>query len=167
VWAAAQAARAGLSAAQCTAIAQRAVENSAVFVYVPSIEYFVRGGRVSPLQGRIAKLLRLLPVLTVMDGKLVPAAKVIGRRAAQKRAIRSLLKAAHDFLRPMFVISHSAAPALAEKVKSTIQRSYPESQIWITDTTPAIGSHAGPGGLGMAVLDAGLIEAQIAEEVAA
>jgi DegV family protein with EDD domain len=167
VWSAAQAAKAGLSAAQCTAIAQRAVENTAVFVYVPSIEYFVRGGRLSPLQGWIAKLLRLLPVLTVKDGMLTPAAKVIGRHAARKHVIRSLLKAAHDFQHPMFVISHSAASALAKEAKSIIQRSYPESQIWITDTTPAIGSHAGPGGLGMAVLDAGVIEARIAEEVAA
>jgi len=167
VWATAQALRAGLSPAQCTAIANHAAQNTNVFIYVPSVEYFVRGGRLSPLQGRIAKLLRLLPVLTVKDGTLVPAAKVIGRRFARKHVLRSVLKVARDMRHPMFIISHSAALELAELARSDILRRFPETQVWITDTSPAIGSHAGPGGLAVAVLDAGSIEERILKEEAA
>lgn len=167
VWATAQAAKAGLSAAQCTAIANHAAQNAEVFVYVPSVEYFVRGGRVSPIEGQIAKLLRLLPVLTVKDGTLVPVTKVIGRRSARKSVFRNVLKVAQGFHDPMFVISHSAALDLAEQAQSIILRHFPDEKVWITDTTPAIGSHAGPGGLAIAVLDAGLIEEHIRKEEAA
>jgi len=167
VWAAAQAVKAGLSAAQCTAIANHATQNTDVFVYVPSVEYFVRGGRVSPLEGRIAKLLRLLPVLTVKDGTLAPAAKVIGRRSARRRVLRDVMKAARGFHRPMFVISHSVALNLAEQARSCILRCFPDTRVWITDTAPAIGSHAGPGGFAVAVLGAGLIEERIRKEKAA
>jgi len=167
VWAAAQAAKAGLSAAQCTAIANHAAQSTNVFIYVPSVEYFVRGGRLSPLQGRIAKLLRLLPVLTVEDGNLAPAAKVIGRRSARKHVLRNVLKVARHMRRPMFIISHSAALELAEQARSDILRRFPETHVWITDTAPAIGSHAGPGGLAVAVLDAGSIEERILNEEAA
>ncbi|MCK5245754.1 DegV family EDD domain-containing protein, partial [Candidatus Bipolaricaulota bacterium] len=47
VWAAAMAKAAGLSAARCTTIANEAARNADVFVYVPSVKYFVRGGRLS------------------------------------------------------------------------------------------------------------------------
>jgi DegV family protein with EDD domain len=167
VWAVAQASKAGLSPARCTAIANDAMQNTNLFVYVPSVEYFVRGGRVSPLQGRIAKLLRLLPVLTIKAGTLAPAAKVIGQRSARKRVLRNILKVARGFQCPMFVISHSAALGLAEQARSTLLQRFPNSQAWITDTTPAIGSHAGPGGFVIAVLDAGLIEERIQNEAAA
>jgi len=167
VWAAAQAVKAGLSAAQCTAIANHAAQNTDIFVYVPSVEYFVRGGRLTSLQGRIAKLLHMLPVLTIRDGNLAPAAKVIGRQSARKRVLRNLLKAAQGFHSPMFVISHSAALDLAEQARSDVLRRFPGSNVWITDTAPAIGSHSGPGGFAVAVLNAGSIEERILREAAA
>ena len=167
VWAAAQAVKAGLSAAQCTAIANHAAQNTDIFVYVPSVEYFVRGGRLTPLQGRIAKLLRMLPVLTLRDGNLAPAAKVIGRQSARKRTLRNLLKVAQGYHGPMFVISHSAALDLAKQARSNILRHFPDAQVWITDTAPAIGSHSGPGGFAVAVLNAGSIEESILKAKAA
>lgn len=161
VWAAAKAKEAGLSPARCTAIANQAADNAEAFVYVPSVKYFVRGGRLSPLQGWIAKLLRLLPVLTVTDGNLVPAAKVIGQQAARKRVLKLAMKTAKGFSDPMFVVSHSAALELAAQVQATLQQRFPKSTVWITDTTPAIGSHSGPGGIAISVLDAGLINNSI------
>ena len=164
MWATARAVRAGLSAAQCAAVAHRAAQKTVVFVHVPTVEYFVRGGRLSPLQGQIAKLLHVLPILTVKDGNLVVATKVIGRRLARKRVLRDVLTMARDMQRPMFAISHSAAPELAEHARSTILRHFADAQAWITDTTPAIGSHAGPGGLAIAILDASVIEEHIRKE---
>lgn len=167
VWAASKAKDAGLSAARCATIANEAARNTDIFVYVPSVKYFVRGGRLSPLQGRIAKLLRLLPILTVEDGNLAPAAKVIGQRAARRRVLQNASRVAQSHQCPMFVVSHSAALEMAKQARSDLLKHFPESQVWITDTTPAIGSHAGPGGMAIAVLDAGLIEASITQKVEA
>ena len=165
VWAASKAKDAGLSPAQCTTIANEAAQNMDIFVYVPSVEYFVRGGRLSPLQGRIAKLLRLLPVLTVEDGNLESATKVIGQRAAQKCVLQNASRVAQGYQRPMFVVSHSAALELATQTQATLLKRFPDSQVWITDTTPAVGSHAGPGGMAIAILDEGLIETSIQNKV--
>jgi uncharacterized protein len=154
VWAAAEAARAGLTAAQCTDIANQAAQAAKVFVYVPSIDNFVKGGRLSPLQGRIARLLRILPILTSQDGKLVPAIKAFGRRGARRRTIQHALHAARDVAHPFFIVSHAAAADLAAATRETILQRRPDAEVWITDTAPAIGSHSGPGGLAIAVLDA-------------
>ena len=64
-------------------------------------------------------------------------------------------------------VKEKAALELAEQARSDLLKRFPESQVWITDTTPAIGSHAGPGGMAIAVLDAGLIEASIIQKVEA
>jgi fatty acid-binding protein DegV len=105
--------------------------------------------------------------LTVVDGNLAPAAKVIGQRAARKRFLNLALKAARGARQPMFVLSHSAARELAEQMRSDLLKRFPEARVWITDTAPAIGSHAGPGGLGIAIMDAGLIEESILREESA
>jgi uncharacterized protein len=167
VWATAQAVKAGLPAAQCAAIAHQAAEQTHVLVYVPSIDYFVRGGRLSPLQGRIAKLLRLLPVLTSRDGRLMPFVKVIGRRMARRRVLRDVLGVAKRLRDPMFVISHSSALNQAERARTAIVARFPDANVWITDTTPAIGSHSGPGGFALAVLDAGQIRELVQKEPSA
>ncbi len=167
VWAAARAAECGLRASQCAAIARFAAEQTRVYVYVPTVDYFVRGGRLKPWQGKVARFLRTLPILTSRDGKLVPLTAAIGRRAARRRAVRLALRTARGAKRPMFVVSHSAAPESAEIVRRTIVRRRPEARVWITDTAPAIGSHSGPGGYAIAVTDAGAIEDRIAHEGAA
>jgi len=164
VWAAARAAESGLKASQCAAMAQFAAEQTRVYVYVPTVEYFVRGGRLKPWQGKIAHILRTLPILTSRDGKLVPVTAAIGRRAARRRALRLALRAARGAKRPMFVVSHSAALESAESVRRSIARNRPDAEVWITDTAPAIGSHSGPGGYAIAVTDAGAIEDRIRHE---
>jgi len=164
VWAAAQAAQAGLSAQQCAAVAEAAAQSAQISIYVPTVEYFVRGGRLSPLRGRIAKLFRILPVLTVKDGKLTAGCKALGRSAARKRVLHEALRVARKAKQPMFVVSHSAAPHLAETARADILERHPDADVWITETAPAIGSHAGPGGVAVAVLDAGAIRDRIREE---
>jgi len=161
VWAASSAVDAGLAAPQCAAIAEYAAEQTRVYVYVPTVEYFVRGGRLAPWQGAIANVLRTLPVLTSRAGKLVPSAAAVGRRAARRRTLRSALRAARGAKRPLFIVSHSAALESAENVREAIVRHRRDAEVWITDTASAIGSHSGPGGYAIAVVDAGAIEDRI------
>jgi DegV family protein with EDD domain len=153
VWTAAEAIRLGMPLDQCVAATERAAQNTDAFIYVPSVEYFVRGGRLSPLQGRIAALLRILPILTVDKGALTLKAKALGRRAARARVLRSALRAAENAKRPMFIVTHSAARNLAHAIRVQILEAYPHAPVWITETAPAIGCHAGPGGFAVAVLD--------------
>jgi uncharacterized protein len=161
MWSAAEGVRAGLSAANCTAIAQSVAASLKVFVFVPTVKYFVRGGRLSPLQGAIARLLHLLPVLTSEDGKLVPASKVLGRRHARSVVLRKALSAARPASQPLFVVSHSAAPDLGASVRAQILKRMPHAEVWVTDTAPAIGAHSGPGGFAVAVLDTDAVQRRI------
>ena len=161
VWAASQAIAAGCSLSDSAEIAREAASATDVFVFVRTVEYFVRGGRLSPMQGRVAKLLKLCPVLRVENGRIVPAGKAFGPRAAQQRVHKEILRTAHTMERPTFVVSQSAAPHLAAMYRTELLLKAGDAQVWVTDTAPAIGSHAGPGAAAIAVTDAGAVRRAI------
>jgi DegV family protein with EDD domain len=161
VWAASRAIEAGCTLAECAEIARETARSTYVYVYVPTVEYFVRGGRLSPMRGRVAKLLRLCPVLTVEDGGIVPAGMAFGPRAAQRRVLKEALRHARGMHRPTFVVSQSAAPELVEEYRTELLLQAKDARVWVTDTAPAIGCHAGPGAAAIAVTDAGLVDRRI------
>ena len=163
VWAAARAIEAELPLSTCRAVAEETAARTSVFVYVPSVEYFVRGGRLSPVQGRLAEWLHLTPILTVKEGKVAPAGRTIGRCRAMQKTLFFVREHAQASERPMFVIAHSAAPALAEYYAGALARLFPSSTVMRTDAAPALGSHAGPGGGAIAVLNTAPIERMIEE----
>jgi len=162
VLAASRAIDAGCSAAESAEIARGIAENTFVYVYVPTVDYFVRGGRVSPIKGRLADLLHLRPILAGKDGGLFPVGKAFGSRSAQRRVLQAVLRHARKMTRPTFVISQSAAPDLASRYRTQILLKAGDASVWVTDTAPAIGSHAGPGGIAVAVTDAARIDRLIA-----
>ena len=158
VWAASKAIEAGCTLSDCAEIARETARNTYVYIYVPTVDYFVRGGRLSPMQGRVAGLLHLCPILTVKDGGIVPAGKSFGRRAAQQRVLKEVLRHARGMDRPTFVVSQSAAQELAEDYRTQLLLKAGDARVWVTDTAPAIGCHAGPGAAAIAVADAGLVD---------
>jgi uncharacterized protein len=164
VWAAARALDNGLDPAACARVAREAAGATSVYVFVPTVRFFVLGGRLSPLQGHIAKFLHLLPVLTVRDGKVTPAGKTFGRRAALRRVLRLALRDAGVSPRPLFVISHSEAPELARAMEEALRKRHPQAEILVGHAGPALGSHSGPGGVTIATLDAASIDELIARE---
>jgi DegV family protein with EDD domain len=162
VWATSTAIEAGCALADCAEIARETARNTHVYIYVPTVEYFVRGGRLSPLKGRLAKLLHLCPILEGTGGGIAPAGNAFGANAAQRRVLKAVLRHARGMDRPVFVISQSAAPALAETYRVQLLLGARDARVWVTDTAPAIGSHAGPGAAAIAVTDGALVDRAIA-----
>jgi DegV family protein with EDD domain len=155
VRAAAEAAVAGKSADEVAQIARDAAARARLFIAVPTLEHLVRGGRVSPLKGLLAKILGLLPVLTLSkDGTAQPAAKARGFPAARRKMMALLFKSAEDGSdnRRRFGVAHCDAAGLAESIAREIRQRYPESDVMIVECGPALGAHGGPGAVAVAVL---------------
>jgi DegV family protein with EDD domain len=126
-----------------------------LFIAVPTLEHLVRGGRVSPLKGLFARMLGLLPVLTISkEGTAQPAAKARGFAAARHRMMQLLFEAADSRRDPgrRFGVAHCDAAALAESIAREIRERYPESDVMIVECGPALGAHGGPGAVAVAVL---------------
>jgi len=155
VRAAAEAAAAGRSADDVARIARDAAARARLFISVPTLEHLVRGGRVSPLKGLLAKVLGLLPVLTLAgDGTAQPAAKARGFPAALRKMTRLLFESAESGSGEgrRFGVAHCDAAELAESLAREIRQRYPESDVMIVECGPALGAHGGPGAVATAVL---------------
>ena len=155
VRAAAEAAAAGKAADEVARIARDASARARLFIAVPTLEHLVRGGRVSPLKGLLARILGLLPVLTLSgDGTAQPAAKARGFSAARRKMMALLFESAEtgagDGRR--FGVAHCDAAELAESIAREIRQRYPESDVMIVECGPALGAHGGPGAVAVAVL---------------
>ena len=165
VWAAARAIDAGLPLERCCEVAYAAAAGARIFVFVPSVKYFVRGGRLSPVQGRIAEWCRITPILTVKDGTVAPIGRVIGRRNAIKKTLSFVIRNAARMREPMFAIAHSATPKLAQHYAGLLSGRFPQASVLITEVGPALGAHAGPGGAAIAALDVAAVDRAIETEL--
>jgi DegV family protein with EDD domain len=155
VRAAAEAAAAGRTAAEVAKIAREMANRVRIFIAVPTLKHLVRGGRVSAARGWIAKILGLLPILTITrEGKAEPAAKARGFAAARRKMMRLLFEEAGERVSASrrFGVAHCDAEDAAEDLAREIRERYPESDVMIVECGPALGAHAGPGALAVAVL---------------
>lgn len=155
VRAAAEAAAAGKSADEVARIAREAAERTRLFIAVPTLDHLVRGGRVSPMRGLLARMLGLLPVLTISpEGKAEPAVKARGFESARRKMMTLLFEAADGGSNGTrrFGVAHCDASALAEDLARLIRERYPESDVTIVECGPALGAHGGPGAVAVAVL---------------
>ena len=61
----------------------------------------------------------------------------------------------------MFAISHSNAPDLVRDYRLALGERFPRAAVLTADAAPALGSHAGPGGATIAVLDASIVDREL------
>jgi DegV family protein with EDD domain len=155
VRAAAEAAAAGRNAAEVAKIARETADRVRIFIAVPTLKHLVRGGRVSATRGWIARVLGLLPILTVTrEGKAEPAAKARGFAAARRKMMRLLFEEAGQRVSASrrFAVAHCDSEDAAEELAREIRERYPESDVMIVECGPALGAHGGPGALAVSVL---------------
>jgi DegV family protein with EDD domain len=155
VRAAAEAAASGKSVEEVAKVARDTAAHVRIFVAVPTLKHLVRGGRVSPARGFLAKVLGLLPILTFSrEGVAVAAAKARGYEAARKKMMKLLFAEAGERVSASrrFGVAHCDAEDAAEELAKEIRERYPESDVMIAECGPALGAHGGPGALAVAVL---------------
>ena len=114
-----------------------------------TLKYVVMGGRVGRVQGAIGGLLRVKPMLLLVDGEIerIPPARTWGQ-AAQK--IVEDIKA-HGGADRIAVI-HARAPEAGATMKKTLEQSLGVDGILEGTIGPVIGTHSGPGAVGVAYI---------------
>ena len=114
---------------------------------VDNLDYLKRGGRISPTTAMVGNMLGIKPMLFVdKSGRLIPGAKVRGRHKAIERL-------AEDFHRlheeKDVYISHADCLSDAEALGEILTTKYNAKLRLITNISPVIGSHSGPGTLAL------------------
>jgi DegV family protein with EDD domain len=123
------------------------------WVVLDSLAHARRGGRLSSSSAFLGTLLGIRAILHVSDeGKVVPMQKIRGKNSALDR----ILKIMEDTMDPQFgqtiFVAHADAKSSADYLVQSIKNSFDAKQIFLNDMDAVIGTHAGPGAVGVAFL---------------
>ena len=144
-----KAAEAGKSADEVEKTIRASLGNTGVFIMVDTLEFLHRGGRIGGAQRYLGTALNLKPILEVQDGALEPLERVRTKSKALKRMV-DLLGERTGGKKPLMVaVIEANARKDAEELVAMISEAYSPEQIVITDVSPSVGTHTGPGTLGI------------------
>jgi DegV family protein with EDD domain len=95
------------------------------------------------------QLLHIKPILTIVDGEVVPLKRVRGNQKALQEFARSFRDATVDSPDLRVGIAHADAPDRVEALQALVADVRPKAQVEVVTTLGAVvGTHAGPGTVG-------------------
>ena len=148
---AAKLAAAGSTAREAAEAALRRSLNASIFMYVDTLEYLRRGGRIGAAQAWLGSALTIKPLLNLVDGRLEP----LDRVRTSERAIARLVEVAVAEAQsgPVDVaVHHLAAADRAEDVAQRLRGQIPTlGELTVSQVGAVIGAHVGPGSVGVVV----------------
>lgn len=120
------------------------------FLFIPdNLEYLRKGGRIGGASALIGNFLKIIPILTVEEGKTSVLTKVRTKKKAVMVMIDKMFEDIDIYGLGDVVIHHinclNEAKELAEMVGRKLKKN-----IGICDIGPVIGLHVGPGAIGIA-----------------
>ncbi len=111
-----------------------------------TLEYLVKGGRVSKTAGFVGGLLDVKPILHINSGgKIDIFSKVRSRKASIRKLISIIEQDTDKPSNQIIGISHAACPEDAEYLAEEIRKIIDTRDIIISDIGCVVGSHVGPG----------------------
>src|SRR5690606_12304743 len=120
-----------------------------IYVLVDTLKYLVKNGRLSAAAGLIGTLLKIKPLLKIMeDGSLKPYEKIRTTTKAQKRIMEIVLEETLG-KKVDFYIAYTTNLEKAQSLEAELREARPDANVTIIPLTPVVGAHAGPGTLGL------------------
>ena len=139
-------AKEGKSKSEIVVEVEKAMENTKSFLIPKDFDYLVRGGRLSPLVGKIGGIIKLVPVMSLAED---------GRSLTKFTTKRTLKKAIQKICEVMsednvnsdwkIYITHACDEALAESVKNIIMENVEGADIEQSILGPVFTTQGGPG----------------------
>ncbi|MBI5956438.1 MAG: DegV family EDD domain-containing protein [Chloroflexi bacterium] len=147
---AARAAQEGQPLEEVARLARGMVLQTHVLFFVDSLEYLQRGGRIGKAQAILGTMLNVKPLFRLDLGEITLYEKVRTRAKATER----LYEFVADFPRiDKIAILYSTTPNEAHSLARRVDAFYPMDRIFIGKYGPVLGTHLGPGAMGVVVYE--------------
>lgn len=128
--------------------AETAKEQLGLFFLVDTLEYMEKNGRIGRAASLVGSLLQIKPVLTFVDGTVDVVEKVRGTRRARRRMLEIFKERVGD-TRIDFAVMHADAKEEGMDLLAEVQDLVTYDKSFLGDVGPTMGSHSGPGTLGL------------------
>ena len=147
----------GKTASEIKEILEAEALDASIYIAVDTLEYLKKGGRITAAAAAIGTVLKLKPVLTIQGDKLDSFAKARGLKAAFRimlNAVKNDISSRFSHLGEDSVLKVGIAntlmePEKLEMFKDEMKKNFPDMELFYLPLTMSIGTHTGPGTLGI------------------
>lgn len=129
-----------------------AIKNTKIYILLHTLEYIVRGGRISKSKKTIADLLRAHPILSLdKNGKIVTDGKIFGKKNLYDRFLQYVDKKIPLNSQYRIGIAHGNCEQRARKFEKYFIDKIGKENVFFSQIGPGLGTHAGTNAMGIAV----------------
>ncbi len=150
VLAVARAIEEGKSFEEVVAIARTARNYTGVMFVVESLEFLHRGGRIGGASRLLGTALGLKPLLELRDGNVEPLENVRTKAKARARMLDLIEERVAGQSNIRLAGLHAAAEEEAQELLKEAEKRLHPVETLFTEVSPVIGTHTGPGVVGLA-----------------
>ncbi len=150
VTAAATAAESGATVDEVVRLVRGMIPRIYIAFFSDTLDYLERGGRIRKAQAILGGMLNIKPLLILEDGDIVALEKVRTRAKAVEKLVEFIVEFTHI---ERMVILHSTTPDDVNLLIEQINLALPNLDMKVDLYGPSLGTHLGPGALGVVVYE--------------
>ena len=147
----------GRTAREIKEILEKEAMDATIYIAVDTLEYLKKGGRITAAAAALGTILKLKPILTIQGDKLDSFARARGMKSAFHTMLNALKKDIDTRLAPLRkqgclkigLANTKMEPEKLEAFKTELHENFPDMDFVYFPLTMSIGTHVGPGGLGI------------------
>jgi DegV family protein with EDD domain len=129
--------------------AEERVPRQRILALLDTLRYLEMGGRIGRASALLGTMLDVKPILGMVDGRVAPLDRVRTRRKAIPRLLE-LLRG--DLPVERLAVMHAQAPEDAERMRAELAAELPDVEVEVGEIGPVLGTHVGPGAVGLTYL---------------
>jgi DegV family protein with EDD domain len=148
----ARAIEAGASLKEAIALAEKSHEYTGVFFAVDTLEFLHRGGRIGGAQRFIGSALNLKPILAIQEGRVEGIERIRTKGKAQDRVLELCIEKVNRRTPVRLATLHANAAEDAKALLTRAEQALKPIESIFTEVSPTVGTHAGPGTVGLAFM---------------
>ncbi len=145
-----EAAKKGASLAECKALAEKLRDYTDLILTVDTLEFLHRGGRIGGASRWFGTALQMKPVLEVRGGRIEPLERIRTRSKALDRLVELAVERIGDKQPVYLACLHANVEDVAQDLLKRVADVVKPKKTVITGLSPAVGTHTGPGTIGLA-----------------
>ncbi len=157
--AAARAAEEGKDYRQVAETARKLVPHTQIIFVVDTLEYLHKGGRIGGARRFLGSVLSIKPLLHLVDGKIEPLASVRTKRKAVEQMLSVIREETAGAEALHMGVINAAVPGEGDALRERIRREFDPAELIQGELSPVVGTHTGPGTLGVGFYDGAVLEA--------
>ena len=140
----------GTTDEEVDALVERFKRESGLIFTLDTLEFLARGGRIGRASSWAGQLLHIKPILTLSSGEVLPIKRVRGNRKAIQEFASAFTEGTADSPGLRVGIAHADAPERMAALEQLVRDLRPQADVEVaTSLGPVVGTHAGPGTVGL------------------